>query len=35
MIIETLDILGPNQNGNSGNHTQRPIKTRNWLLINY
>ncbi|RZC84739.1 hypothetical protein C5167_047523 [Papaver somniferum] len=33
MIIETLDILGPNQNGNSGTHTQKPIKTRNWLLI--
>ncbi|KAI3877094.1 hypothetical protein MKX03_027620 [Papaver bracteatum] len=33
MIIETLDILGPNQNGNSGTHTEQPIKARNWPLI--
>ncbi|KAI3840928.1 hypothetical protein MKW92_031331 [Papaver armeniacum] len=33
MIIETLDILGPNQNGNPGTHIEQPIKARNWPLI--
>ncbi|MCL7031136.1 hypothetical protein MKW94_017198 [Papaver nudicaule] len=31
MTIETLEILGPNQNGNST--IEKPIKARNWLMI--
>ncbi|XP_026390137.1 purine permease 3-like [Papaver somniferum] len=33
MSIETPETLGPNQNGNPKTNIEKPIKTRNWLLI--
>ncbi|KAI3835501.1 hypothetical protein MKW92_023827 [Papaver armeniacum] len=31
--METLEILGTTQNGNSETHVEKPTKTKNWLMI--